>query len=626
MGGVLKSFLSRFLMIALKTVKWCFIVFCLFVGSLFFRSQRLPSAWVESLGERYSTSNLIVRCESIDFGFRHGLRAERVRLYDRSRADVMEPVVSAKSVSATWFFRRRVTVRDLRLSKLGDGYYDGNGFSERDRALDLMLPDVDRTFVVLLRPSILGLEPERVSFSFSVRDGRFETKDVRIDWPDLDHPMSLSGACVANLPTQRLHATVEGLATQRQIRPLIERLDIRCALPYMDAFTEVTEPVPAKGVFDVNLRNADFGMTLNLKPTLGRYNGVALANADGTIRFRSEIRGTNCNRRTEIELARCRDIRGRELSGKVAVICRENRIRLGFDLASGLDFADALDIADFLNDGTLAGVKCATPPSVTLAGRAGISAADAEANDLSGTVALAAGELYGMKVRNLRGGWRLRRDEIDFTDCSATGTDGGAYAMTAKVSVPGFVSSNAALRLNVSWKDAPVKELADFFGKPDSGIAGKTEGHVELTAGIRDDFVPTLNGRGAIRSEGGRIAQLKLFAGLTDLLSEKVPGVSALVNQSQGSCTFMLRDGVFATEDLLIEGSVFSIRGNGTYDIARDDLDFTVRVQLLRKDSILGKLVTPVTWTFSKLLMEFRVTGKLDEPTWKYLSIVDRVL
>jgi hypothetical protein len=59
----------------------------------------------------------------------------------------------------------------------------------------------------------------------------------------------------------------------------------------------------------------------------------------------------------------------------------------------------------------------------------------------------------------------------------------------------------------------------------------------------------------------------------------------------------------------------------------KDDLDFVVRVRFMRDDSILGKyFIRPITWTFSKLLMEFKVTGSLDEPKWKYISIVDRVL
>ena len=51
-----------------------------------------------------------------------------------------------------------------------------------------------------------------------------------------------------------------------------------------------------------------------------------------------------------------------------------------------------------------------------------------------------------------------------------------------------------------------------------------------------------------------------------------------------------------------------------------------MRVQFAKKDSIAGKLLHPLAWPFTKLLLEFRLTGTPDEPKWTYLSVIDRVL
>lgn len=64
----------------------------------------------------------------------------------------------------------------------------------------------------------------------------------------------------------------------------------------------------------------------------------------------------------------------------------------------------------------------------------------------------------------------------------------------------------------------------------------------------------------------------------------------------------------------------------GTFDIAKDELDFTVRTQLMKDESVMGKIVRPITWVFSKLLLEFRLTGSCDNPRWKYISVIDRVV
>ena len=78
---------------------------------------------------------------------------------------------------------------------------------------------------------------------------------------------------------------------------------------------------------------------------------------------------------------------------------------------------------------------------------------------------------------------------------------------------------------------------------------------------------------------------------LTDYLASNVPGVASLVNQSQASLDYTVTNGVFHSDNIFIEGDVFSIKATGSYDIPADKLDFTVRLQLLKNDSILGKLV-----------------------------------
>ena len=123
-----------------------------------------------------------------------------------------------------------------------------------------------------------------------------------------------------------------------------------------------------------------------------------------------------------------------------------------------------------------------------------------------------------------------------------------------------------------------------------------------------------------------RLSQMRLFMGLTDYLAKNVPGVAGLVNQSQASADYTIVNGVISSDNIYIEGDVFTIKAWGSYDIPADNLDFTVRVQLLRNDSFFAKLVRPVTFPFTKLLLEFKVTGSVDNPKWNYISVLDRIL
>jgi hypothetical protein len=119
---------------------------------------------------------------------------------------------------------------------------------------------------------------------------------------------------------------------------------------------------------------------------------------------------------------------------------------------------------------------------------------------------------------------------------------------------------------------------------------------------------------------------MNLFMGLTEVLAKNVPGIAGMVTQSQASADFRIASGVVKSNNVLIEGGLVSIKAAGEYDITKDNLDFTVTVQLLKDESIIGKMVRPVMQPFSKLLMEFKVSGPIENPQWKYISVIDRVL
>ena len=49
-------------------------------------------------------------------------------------------------------------------------------------------------------------------------------------------------------------------------------------------------------------------------------------------------------------------------------------------------------------------------------------------------------------------------------------------------------------------------------------------------------------------------------------------------------------------------------------------------VQFFKQNSIVGKLLRPLTWAFSELLLDFRLTGPLDDPKWSYENIVKKMM
>jgi hypothetical protein len=87
-----------------------------------------------------------------------------------------------------------------------------------------------------------------------------------------------------------------------------------------------------------------------------------------------------------------------------------------------------------------------------------------------------------------------------------------------------------------------------------------------------------------------------------------------------------ISNGVIRASKILVSGGVFTITGSGTYSMPEDKLDITARVRIFKNNSIIGRLANPITWTFSKLLMEFKVYGSIDDPKWEYVSVIERLL
>lgn len=494
-----------------RTVKLCFIVFCVFLGSLFVRDQRIPRFALQAAADSYVPTNLLVYVESASFGFVHGLRFNNLRVYDRAAVRSLDPMISA-SVLELQPLRRRVYASELTYLRLPEAYY-AEGNNDRNARVEFALPDVSRFELVLDRPNILSVTPERVVADVEIGGNRLSVERVRLDWPDQDERMALDGFCTVDLKAQEICGEVRGSARQHNIRPLLAALDLDSTLPYVDAFTDVPGKVPAGCKWRVNLVNNDFDMDIDLDPTLGKYNAVPMRHATGSLKLHVYTRGGSLNYHHTIGPIVATGAQGQPLEGTVVIDGLNGTNTVSISATSALPAADLLKIGGFVGD---------------------------------------------------------------YVDESVVG------------------QSACSLEFRFPRKMGDDRSL--------------------------------LNGRGHLEVMDGQVMRLKGFKGLIELLAEKVPGVSWFTDSTQASCDYVIENGVIRSDNIYIEGTLFSMKMYGAYDSVREDLDFTVRVQFSKKDSLMGKILHPLTWPFTKLLLEFRLRGAPSEPRWEYISVIDRVL
>ena len=492
-------------------MKWSFIVFLVYAGSLFFREEYLPARWVEHFADRYTPTNLVFHIDSFAFGFRHGLHIRGLRLYDRAATDPLAPMISAEAISVNPL-TRRLRLSGLTYRRLPESYYLPENLS-KNAPVEVTLPEVPRFSLTLVRPEILGVMPERVIADVEIKNNRLSVDHVRLDWPDQDERMSLDGACAVDFAAQVVEGSVRGFAKQHHIRPMLEALDVPVAFPYFDAFTEVPCKVPAYCAWHVNLINNDFDLDLDLHPTLGKYNGVPMRKADGKIHLHVYTRDNCLNYHQTFGPISARGTKGETLDGTVVVIGTNGYNTVKVDAKSALPAASLLKIGGFLGD-------------------------------------------------------YVGEDVVGDSECQL------------EFRFPRAMTNNYEV----------------------------------------------LNGKGHIAIRNGRLMRLKGFKGLLEAMPSMAPAVSWLSDSTQATCDYAIENGVITCDNFYIEGSVFSIKMSGKFDTVKDELDYTVRVQFAKKDSLAGKLLHPLTWPFTKLLLEFKLTGTTENPQWKYISVIDRVL
>ena len=497
--------------VAWKTMKWCFIVFCVYLGSLFFREERLPGRWMGVFFDRCLPENLMLQMESVSFGFRHGIHVRNLRLYDSAAKDALTPVVSADLIGY-YPLSRFLRIEGLRYVRLPDGYYE-EGNHERNERVEAVLPDFGRLSVTLVRPDILAIRPEILTFDMVGSPTRIDFEKMHLVWPDQDARMAVDGFCYVDLDKQEVYGEINGLARQAHIRPLLVAVDVPVALPYMDGFTDVPEPCKSWCAWKVDLVRADFDLWLELHPVLGKYNTVPMRKADGKIHLHNFTRGDCLNYVTTVGPITGTDTEGRYLDGTVTITGTNRHNTVVVDAKSSQPLADVLKIGGFTGD-------------------------------------------------------YVGEDVFGDSECRLT------------FSFPRSMTNNYEV----------------------------------------------LNGSGHVSVRNGRLMRMKGFKGLIDVMPSIAPAVTWFSDSTQASGDYTIENGVVRTDNVYIEGTCFSIKMYGWLDTVRNRQDFKVRVQFAKSDSMIGKILHPLTWPFTKLLLEFRLTGNPENPKWEYVSVIDRVV
>ena len=632
----LKSFLKKVWRIFLWTLAVLTAAAAAALAPLFFAEREVPEAWTEALCEALSGDGICVSLDSASVKLPEGFRLRGLRLYDTASSGI-KPLASVELAELRISFMRllfnpkaalkRLRIRGLEAPRMPDSWYEPIvDRREKNEPVDLDLPDIRPFSIEICDSNVLGMKVEQFAISsLSVSKGGIAASGVSLALADTDRRSRLRGEARFDLASQKVSATLAGMARVRGVRPLIEALDARGALEYVDSFTALDDPVTVNALIDSNVANNDFSIRLDLNASGGIYRGIPLKSLSGGVDVRTCTRGTNYNIRVRLENMDVATADGSSAHGGLTYDCTEEVETIDLDVKADMQLHRLAQMADFLDDGTLDFIKETMPASIAMKGRVHTDPARAAGNSLDGTIIFREGVVVGIKVKSMSSRFRFSGTTLTLDGCNAESAGGGKCAGRIELSLPDFDSSRAMLTVESTGRGVPLADAGEALKVDLDGRYGMLDFESSLSMPASKDAVSGMNGRGTIKCREGRIAEMPLFAGFTSYISRNVPGVSFLVEQSDGSCDYTISNGVFRTENLLIEGSVFSIRGAGTLDMVKSQVDMTVRATVFRKGTFLGLIASPVTWTFTKLLLEFSVRGPADNPEWSLITLVDRI-
>lgn len=610
-----------------------------------FSEISLPRSAIESLSNGLSSKNWLVRIDSVKWSFPGKIKINGVRMMNRKKAEAA-PFLSAENISIRlslssfpWKAKsvvKSISVTRLRMPRLPDGYYVPDSvefpgtcdFTETNAPIELDIPDILPFKLTLVEPDILDLKAKRVvANSVSARNNVFRAGDITVQFPDRDVEMNVTGDCELNVPAQKIVGSVHGQARQHNIRPMLQALDISNSYQFIDAFTGVHTPIDAGCKFEVNLKNRDLRIFLDLNPTGGAYRKVPLKTVQGNIDIRVFVRDHFQNAFISIGPIDARLEDGSFMTGSVFY---ENTNDIGYvtfrNVHSTASLSNALAVANVLNDGILDCLQPTTPPTITVEGTMAVDPAHSATNMIDGTIAFKRGRFFGIPLSKVSTEFHLRGENIDFTDAKASMPHGGNITGEGSIAFPGFNEDNASFRIALKGSDITLNDALSSLGINSGDMHGRVSGAIEFEAPLTTALVSRVNGKASISLKNGHLARVNMFAGLTDYLAKNIPGISSLVDQSNAEVECTIANGIINATKIQISGDVFSITGSGTYSMPDDRMDVTARVRIFKNDSIIGKIANPIIWPFSKLLMEFKVYGSLYDPKWEYISVIERLL
>jgi hypothetical protein len=613
----------RFFFGIFRAIVWTAGLIAIAIVCYFYVAARpVPRETLGNLLARLSTETDALDARNASFGLREGLVLRKVRLLPKG---VVAPEwFSAEELRLSGGFRPdrpphewidsvvayRINISSLPASLTG-------GVSTATGAAPTAMPALPSMRFDLVDATFLGMRFKRLQGLFRQDHGKIYIDDVRIEWPSDRWTEEATGHVCFDPATGYVEGQIAGRTVPDRVYPLLRMLEATGVETIARRFVFTTKPVEVETRFLVSPAEPRTELRVTLAVADCLYNGEPVRRANAVITAEG---GTGLDR-IRIQPLVCERADG-NLSGNLAIDMATSNIDVIAQSDMPVEPLMRILRVNFSPE-KYGFVFPAPPPRLTATGRVPLDG-NLDGIRIAGTVAAPTAMVRRILVQNLQCEFGIASNSYALRNVRAVAA-GGDVAGSISLFVPPGTETQATYRSSFQVEHLDVETFAAQVGLTNR-ISGSARAAMELASCLGTNHDRCLNGSGSVRIEKGVLGRVPLFAGLTDYMARSVPGVELLVSQSEAQLAFGISNGVLRSEDLLVEGDVFSISGHGTYNFPADNLDFTVRTSVFKKRSWFGKIVNLVTFPFTKLLLEFRAHGPVEKPVWEYRGVIEKIV
>ncbi len=257
----------------------------------------------------------------------------------------------------------------------------------------------------------------------------------------------------------------------------------------------------------------------------------------------------------------------------------------------------------------------------------------AATSKVQATASMARGHYKHLKFGSLSARIMIQDGVLDVDRLSCQSTN-GEVAGRIVVQLPRKEPADA--EISVRATGLLVEDVLKLAGAKGSGITGEARvtGTIRGHGNNPQGLYPTLNGKVDILLEGGRIFKSQertvwkiiSILNLPAVLQGKVDLEKDGLPYNKITATVLARNGLFETENLIIDSPIVKITAAGNYDLPTDQVDMVWAVspfgsyaQFLKTIPLFGRLFAGERKGFATAL--FSVKGAIEDPEVTYLPM-----